>query len=63
MRTKGGEVDDPGFYYCDWAAGNEYEARPCWTFYLSNDLSKELNQQTFAMVDCITGEVEFVSGR
>jgi hypothetical protein len=63
VRTKGGEVDDPGFYYCDWAAGNEYEARPCWTFYLSNDLSKELNQRTFAMVDCITGEVEFVSGR
>ncbi|SFR56746.1 hypothetical protein [Anaeromicropila populeti] len=37
-------------------AGNVYEARPCWTFYLNNDP----NNLIFAMVDCVTGEIEFV---
>lgn len=58
VQTSGATVDDPTFYYSNWIAGNTYEARPCWTFYLSNDLE----HMTFAMVDCITGEVEFVSG-
>ncbi len=58
VQTSGYEVEDPSFNFSNWWDGNEYEARPCWTFYLSNDLE----HMTFAMVDCETGEIEFVSG-
>lgn len=58
VQTSGKKPDDVSFYRSNWVAGNTYEARPCWTFYLSNDI----DNMTFAMVDCITGEVEFISG-
>ncbi|SET04113.1 hypothetical protein [[Clostridium] polysaccharolyticum] len=57
VQTDGEKVEKDG-YYCNWRAGNIYETSPCWTFYLSNDMDR----MTFAMVDCVTGEVEFVSG-
>ena len=37
-------------------ADNVYESKPCWTFYL--DLTP--GGGVYAMVDCITGEIEFV---
>jgi hypothetical protein len=40
----------------EFAAGSTYQTRPCWTIYLDNNSNKSV----FAMVDCVTGEVEFV---
>ena len=58
VQIAGQAVEDPSAYYSNWWDGNTYEARPCWTFYLSNDLE----HMTFAMVDCVTGAIEFISG-
>ena len=40
----------------NFQADNDYESKPCWTFYL--DLTP--GGGVYAMVDCITGEIEFV---
>ena len=37
--------------------GRIYETRPCWTFYLKSNN----NIPAFATVDCVTGDIEFVS--
>lgn len=59
LQKTSGEKVAADMMYVNWEAGNTYETMPCWTFYMSNDLNHDM---TFAMVDCITGDVEFISG-
>ena len=40
----------------NYSDDNIYETKPCWTFYL--DITPD--QGVYAMVDCITGEIEFI---